>query len=119
MDVSPRRPLLKLGERQQLVCQVHDCLRTLSVSWSLLGDRPLTATVTTNESHSVLTFDPVMIEHEGSLLCRVNCGGEGRQVKSSVHVYCEYTHTHILVSAHLTPGSLIGLLCLQPSHQPL
>lgn len=94
MDVTPKRPLLKLGERQQLVCQVHDCVRTLGVSWSLLGDRPLTATVTTNESHSVLTFDPVMIEHEGALLCRVTCGGEGRQVKSSVHVYCEYTHTH-------------------------
>lgn len=94
VDVFPKRPLLKLGERQQLVCRVQDCLGTLSVSWSFLEDRPLAATVTTNESHSVLTFDPAMIEHEGALLCRVNCGGEGRQVKTSVHVYCEYEHTH-------------------------
>lgn len=63
-----------------------------SMSWSLMGDRPLTASISTNRSRSVVTFDPVMMEHEGALLCRVNCGGDQRQATTPVHVYCEYTH---------------------------
>ncbi|TNM88105.1 hypothetical protein fugu_006326 [Takifugu bimaculatus] len=111
VDVFPKRPLLKLGERQQLVCRVQDCLGVLSVSWSFLEDRPLTATTTTNESHSVLTFDPVMIEHEGALLCRVNCGGEGRQVKTSVHVYSFPSAPVISGGDHLTLGEESTLSC--------
>ncbi|XP_060890733.1 vascular cell adhesion protein 1b isoform X1 [Labrus mixtus] len=87
VDVIPRRPLLKLGERGQVMCQVQDCPGMPSVSWSLLGDRPLTASVSTNRTHSVVTFDPVMMEHEGALLCKVGCGGENRQSKTSVRVY--------------------------------
>ncbi|KAM7012192.1 vascular cell adhesion protein 1b isoform 2-T2 [Tautogolabrus adspersus] len=87
VDVIPRRPLLKLGERGQVMCQVQDCPTMPSVSWSLLGDRPLTASVSTNRTHSVVTFDPVMMEHEGALLCKVGCGGENRQTKTSVRVY--------------------------------
>uniref|UniRef100_H2TGZ5 Ig-like domain-containing protein n=1 Tax=Takifugu rubripes TaxID=31033 RepID=H2TGZ5_TAKRU len=111
VDLFPKRPLLKLGERQQLVCRVQDCLGVLSVSWSSLEDRPLTATTTTNESHSVLTFDPVMIEHEGALLCRVNCGGEGRQVKTSVHVYSFPSAPVISGGDHLTLGEESTLSC--------
>ena len=94
VDVFPGRPLLKLGERHQLVCRVQDCPTVPSMSWSTLDDRPLTASISTNQSQSVVTFDPVSMEHEGALLCRVSCGGERKQVKSTVHVYCEYTHTH-------------------------
>ncbi|XP_033478231.1 vascular cell adhesion protein 1b [Epinephelus lanceolatus] len=87
VDMFPRRPLFRLGERQQLECRVRDCPRMPSVSWSLMGDRPLTASISTNRSHSVVTFDPVMMEHEGALLCRVNCGGDQRQATTPVHVY--------------------------------
>ncbi|XP_045898209.1 vascular cell adhesion protein 1-like, partial [Micropterus dolomieu] len=87
VDVSPKRPLLRLGERQQLVCHVQQCPEMPIVSWSLMGDRPLTASVSTNRTHSVVTFDPVMMEHEGLLLCKVSCGGENRQIKTSVQVY--------------------------------
>ncbi|XP_074490478.1 vascular cell adhesion protein 1b isoform X2 [Sebastes fasciatus] len=87
VDVSPRRHLFRLGERGELVCRVQDCPMMPSVSWSLLEDRPLTASVSTNRTQSVVTFDPVMVEHEGALLCRVSCGGQKKQVKTSVHVY--------------------------------
>uniref|UniRef100_A0A3B4UT65 Vascular cell adhesion molecule 1b n=2 Tax=Seriola dumerili TaxID=41447 RepID=A0A3B4UT65_SERDU len=87
VSVFPRHPLFRLGERQQLVCSVQDCPLVPSLSWSLLGDRPLTASVSTNGSRSVVTFDPVMMEHEGTLLCRVNCGGDKREGKTPVHVY--------------------------------
>lgn len=89
VDVFPRTPLLRLGEGHQLVCQVHDCPRMPTLSWSLLDDRPFMGEVRTNGTRSVVTFDPVMMEHEGALLCRVRCGGESRQVKSSVSVYGE------------------------------
>lgn len=91
VDIFPKRPLLKLGERHQLVCKVQDCPTTPSMSWSLPDDRPLTATVKTSGTQSVVIFDPVMMEHEGALLCQANCGGEMRHVKGSVNVYCEYT----------------------------
>lgn len=98
VDVFPRMPLLMLGERHQLVCRVHDCPMAASMSWSLLEDRPLTAQVRTNGTQSVVTFDPVMMENEGALLCRVICRGESRQTKVVVRVYCEcariHTHTH-------------------------
>lgn len=101
VDVFPRRPLLRLGERHQLVCRVQDCPTMPSVSWSLLEDRPLTAAVRTNGTQSVVTFDPVMMEHEGALLCRASCGGGVRQVKSSVRVYCESTHKHTVTQGEL------------------
>ncbi|XP_029985442.1 vascular cell adhesion protein 1b isoform X2 [Sphaeramia orbicularis] len=87
VDVFPRMPLFRLGGRQQLVCSVLDCPDPLSISWTLLDDRPLTGTVQSNRSQSVVTFDPVMTEHEGALLCKVSCRGEQRQAKSSVQVY--------------------------------
>lgn len=117
MDVSPRNPLFRLGGRQQLVCSFHDCPTMPSVSWSLLGDRPLTAIVSTNRNNSVVTFDPVQMEHEGWLLCKVGCGDESKQVKTSVQVYCESRvgpRRSVLSHRELT------VLCLfQPSHQPL
>ncbi|XP_042371809.1 vascular cell adhesion protein 1-like, partial [Plectropomus leopardus] len=87
VDVFPSRPLFRLGDNRQLLCHVQDCPTMPSVSWSLQGDRPLTASVSTNRSHSTVTFDPVSMEHEGALLCRVSCGPENKQVKTSVHVY--------------------------------
>ncbi|KAM7409453.1 hypothetical protein PAMA_001098 [Pampus argenteus] len=87
VEVFPRRAMFRLGERQQLVCLVHDCSVRPSVSWTLLGDRPLTGTVNSNSTHSVLTFDPVMMQHEGTLLCKVSCGEETRQSRRSIQVY--------------------------------
>ncbi|XP_029001999.1 vascular cell adhesion protein 1b [Betta splendens] len=87
VSVSPRRPLFRLGERQQLVCSVRDCPTTPSISWSQLGDQPLTTPISTNWTQSVMTFDPVTMEHEGALLCKVKCEEETRQIRTSVEVY--------------------------------
>lgn len=97
VDVLPGTPLFKLGERQQLVCRVQDCLRTPSVSWFWLGDRPLSSPVDTNGTRSVLTFDPVRMEDEGTLVCKVLCGDGVRLKQVSVRVYCESTRPRLLV----------------------
>lgn len=115
VDVFPKRPLLRLGERDQLVCRVQDCPMMPSVTWSLLDDRPLTATVRTDQSQSVMTFDPVMMEHEGALLCRASCGEESRQMKSSVHVYGDSTHacTQLRDTTRTQLGTLVKNMFLE------
>lgn len=112
VDLIPRRPLLKLGEPGQLVCHIQDCPTVPTVAWSLLGDRPLTASVKTNMTHSVVTFNPVMIEHEGALLCKVGCGGENRQNKTSVRVYSFPSAPVISGQDRLRMGVESGLTCV-------
>lgn len=68
-----------------------------SMSWFWLGDRPLSSPVDTNGTRSVLTFDPVRMEDEGTLVCKVLCGDDVRLKQISVRVYCESTHAHHLV----------------------
>ncbi|XP_041647214.1 vascular cell adhesion protein 1b isoform X2 [Cheilinus undulatus] len=111
VDVIPRRPLLKLGERGQLVCQVHDCPTVPIVTWLLLGDRPLTAAVSTNRTHSVVTFNPVRMEHEGALLCKVDCGRENKQNKTSVRVYAFPSVPVIRGQDRLRLGAESSLTC--------
>lgn len=111
VDLFPRRPLFRLGEYQQLVCSVPDCPTIPSISWSLPGDRPLTAAVSTSGARSVVTFDPVLTEHEGALLCKVTCGGESRHVKTSVQVYSFPSAPVITGQDHLRPGVESVLTC--------
>ncbi|XP_070688611.1 vascular cell adhesion protein 1b [Pempheris klunzingeri] len=111
VDIVPRRPLFRLGGRQQLVCRVQDCPTMPSVSWSLPGDRPLTASVSGNRTASVVTFDPVTLEHEGALLCKVSCGGETRQVKTSVQLYAFPSAPVIRGQDHLRLGAESTLTC--------
>ncbi|KAF3834593.1 hypothetical protein F7725_027151 [Dissostichus mawsoni] len=50
--------LQMLGQWQQLFCRVQGCPTIPTVSWSWLGDRPLAASVKSNQSGSSVTFDP-------------------------------------------------------------
>ncbi|KAL3047957.1 hypothetical protein OYC64_022005 [Pagothenia borchgrevinki] len=87
VDVLPRRPLIRLGQWQQLFCRVQGCPTTPTVSWSWLNDRPLAASVKSNQSGSSVTFDPVRMDHEGTLQCQVRCGGESGKSHSTLHLY--------------------------------
>ncbi|XP_076582975.1 vascular cell adhesion protein 1b isoform X1 [Chaetodon auriga] len=111
VDVVPRRPLFRLGELHQLVCRVQDCAGKPSLSWSLLEDKPLTASVSTNGTQSAVTFDPVMTEHEGALLCKVVCGGENGQMKTTVQVYSFPSAPVIRGQDHLRLGAESSLTC--------
>uniref|UniRef100_A0A3Q3MAU3 Vascular cell adhesion molecule 1b n=1 Tax=Mastacembelus armatus TaxID=205130 RepID=A0A3Q3MAU3_9TELE len=111
VDVFPRQPLFRLGERHQLVCSVQDCPMTPSISWSLPGDRSLMASVSTTRNRSVVTFDPVMMMHEGVLLCKVSCGQEKRQITTSVQVYSFPSAPVITGQDHLRPGLESTLTC--------
>uniref|UniRef100_A0A3Q2NS18 Vascular cell adhesion molecule 1 n=1 Tax=Fundulus heteroclitus TaxID=8078 RepID=A0A3Q2NS18_FUNHE len=88
VSVAPMKPLFRLGAHEQMICKAVDCPTVPTFSWFTLNDRPLTASSQHNETHSVLTFDPVEIGDEGQLGCRVTCG-EQKPVTSatSVSVY--------------------------------
>ncbi|KAK2835111.1 hypothetical protein Q5P01_015595 [Channa striata] len=111
VDVFPKQPLFRLGEHQQLVCSVHDCPATPSISWSKLEDRPLNARFSINETQSVMTFDPVMKKHEGALLCKVTCGEETKQIKASVQVYSFPSDPVITGQDRLRLGKESNLTC--------
>ncbi|KAK5907830.1 hypothetical protein CesoFtcFv8_005640 [Champsocephalus esox] len=87
VDVLPRRPLIGLGQWQQLFCRVQGCPTMPTVSWSWLDDRPLAASVQSNQSGSSVTFDPVRMHHEGALQCRVRCGEQSGKSLSTLHLY--------------------------------
>ncbi|XP_075340609.1 vascular cell adhesion protein 1b [Odontesthes bonariensis] len=110
VNVLPARPLFRLGDRQQLICRIRDCPTVPVVSWSWMGDNPLTASVGTNRTHSVLTIDPVMPEHEGALLCKVRCGVE-RHVITNVQVYSFPSDPVIAGQDHLRLGAESSLTC--------
>lgn len=113
VELSPGGPLFKLGERQQLLCSVGDCPAAPVISWTPLGDRPLNAAgVRTRDRLSVLTFDPVEMEHEGPLLCRVTCGEQRKYAKTHIRLYGQLTrlHAHTLTHKRAATG-LFGPSC--------
>ncbi|KAF7643368.1 hypothetical protein LDENG_00240640 [Lucifuga dentata] len=67
--------------------RVDDCPDGAAISWTLLEDKPLAGDVNTSRTESVMTFDPVMIDHEATLLCKVTCGLESKHARASVLVY--------------------------------
>ncbi|KAL3976927.1 protein transport protein YIF1 [Sarotherodon galilaeus] len=87
VDITPETALFGLGERQQLVCLFQGCTATPSVSWSFLGDRPLSGSISTNQTCSVLTFEPVKMEHDGRIQCAVSCNGNKTKGSRKVQVY--------------------------------
>ncbi|XP_022071323.2 vascular cell adhesion protein 1b [Acanthochromis polyacanthus] len=111
VDISPRKPLFRVGTRQQLVCSVQDCATTPSISWSLLVDRPLTGTVSTSSTRSIVTFDPVTTEHEELWQCKVSCGEEKKHIKTSVKVYSLPSYPAISGQDQLRLGAESILSC--------
>ncbi|XP_040039275.2 vascular cell adhesion protein 1b isoform X2 [Gasterosteus aculeatus] len=111
VEISPRRPLFKLGEHRQLACRVRDCPTTPSISWSVPEDRPLRASASPNRTCSVMTFDPVAMEDEGSLLCKVVCGEEKKQIRTLVRVYSFPSAPLIRGQDHLRLGAESTLTC--------
>uniref|UniRef100_A0A3Q2WAD4 Vascular cell adhesion molecule 1 n=1 Tax=Haplochromis burtoni TaxID=8153 RepID=A0A3Q2WAD4_HAPBU len=88
VDITPETALFGLGERQQLVCLFQGCTTTPSVSWSILGDRPLSGSISTNQTCSVLTFERVKMEHDEAILCTVSCNGDRKQAKQLMPALC-------------------------------
>ncbi|CAN9500837.1 unnamed protein product [Ophioblennius macclurei] len=119
VDVTPRRPLFPLGERRRLMCSAHDChSSTPHVAWTLPGDQPLGGAVRVEGSGAAITFDPVGMEHEGTLQCKVMCGEEIKHVTVRVRVYALPGPPVISVVDTVRWGSEVVLTCRVPDVHP-
>uniref|UniRef100_A0A3B5LI92 Ig-like domain-containing protein n=1 Tax=Xiphophorus couchianus TaxID=32473 RepID=A0A3B5LI92_9TELE len=118
VSLSPRRPLLRLGSHQHMVCQVHDCPTEPSITWATVNDRPLGASISANRTHSTLTFDPVKIEDEGQLTCKARCGDGRAESRASVGVYSFPSDPEIAGQDRLRDRVEATLTCQVPNLYP-
>ncbi|XP_032428222.1 vascular cell adhesion protein 1b [Xiphophorus hellerii] len=118
VSLSPRRPLLRLGSHQHMVCQVHDCPTEPSITWATVNDRPLGASISANRTHSTLTFDPVKIEDEGQLTCKARCGDGRAESRASVGVYSFPSDPEIAGQDRLRDRLEATLTCQVPNLYP-
>lgn len=89
VELKPKSAFFRVGDRQELRCSVKDCNEKVTMSWALLGDKPMFAKIHTSGSESVAAFDPVMTVHDDILLCKVSCGALTKQQRVVVKVYCK------------------------------
>lgn len=87
VEVSPKKGLFRIGDREIVRCAMKDCAQTPSFSWVSLVDRPLYADIQNSESESVITYNSVASQHENTLQCKVACGGQVKQGKVTIKVY--------------------------------
>ncbi|KAM9503343.1 vascular cell adhesion protein 1-like isoform 1-T1 [Salvelinus alpinus] len=87
VELKPKSAFFRVGDRQELRCSVKDCNEKVTMSWALLGDKPMFAKIHTSGSESVAAFDPVMTVHDDILLCKVSCGALTKQQRVVVKVY--------------------------------
>lgn len=118
VDVTPRRPLLLLGERRSLICSARDCPSPPHVVWTSPGDRPLDATVTAEGAGATITFNPVTTDHEGPLQCQVVCSKETKHVTVRVRVYAFPSPPVVSGQDDLRWGSEAVLTCHVPGFYP-
>uniref|UniRef100_A0A667Z140 Vascular cell adhesion molecule 1b n=1 Tax=Myripristis murdjan TaxID=586833 RepID=A0A667Z140_9TELE len=106
-----KRAVFPLGERRELRCSVRDCPGRASITWTLLEDKPLSAHINTTALESLVTFDPVMPEHDATLVCKVTCGQENKQSRAVIQVYSFPTAPEVQGHQQLQAGRQQSLTC--------
>ncbi|XP_052395545.1 vascular cell adhesion protein 1-like [Carassius gibelio] len=86
LDLPPK-VLFKLGDRRELRCSMSSCPGKVKFVWKPLGDKPIYATIKTQDSVSVLVYDNVKKYHEYSLVCKATCEKETKQATATIQVY--------------------------------
>ncbi|XP_035654961.1 vascular cell adhesion protein 1-like [Oncorhynchus keta] len=111
VELKPKSAFFRVGDRQELRCSVKDCNEKVTMSWALLGDKPMFAKIHTSGSESVAAFDPVMTVHDDILLCKVSCGALTKQQRVVVKVYSFPEAPVISGYDHLLLGQSNTLTC--------
>lgn len=92
VELSPVRPLFRVGERQQLTCRMSKCSEKMTFSWSSLEDKPLYAETQTSLNESTLVFKSINNNHKQRIKCIATCQGVPKQAAVTVRVYCEFIY---------------------------
>ncbi|KAJ7993264.1 hypothetical protein DPEC_G00270640 [Dallia pectoralis] len=117
VEIKPQREVFRVGDRQELKCFATDCKKEVTVTWSLLLDKPISAQ--TSADGSELVFDPVKVDHEETLMCRVKCGDEVKQKRKDVEVFSFPEAPVISGHDRLISGQVNVLTCQVANFYPL
>ncbi|XP_034164363.2 vascular cell adhesion protein 1 isoform X1 [Pangasianodon hypophthalmus] len=86
-ELSPKKPLFRVGDRQELTCRMTKCSEKMTFSWSNLEDKPLYAEPQTTSTGSTLVFKSVSKKNEDMIQCKATCQGTSKQATVQVRVY--------------------------------
>lgn len=92
VELSPKKPLFRVGDRQELMCQMSQCSGEMTFSWSNLEDKPLYGEIQTSLPKSTLIFKSANKNIENKIQCTANCQGKRKQAAATVRVYCEFIY---------------------------
>ncbi|KAB5559069.1 hypothetical protein PHYPO_G00024620 [Pangasianodon hypophthalmus] len=87
VELSPKKPLFRVGDRQELTCRMIKCSEKMTFSWSSLEDKPLYAEPQTSSTESTLVFKSVSKNNEDMIQCKATCQGTSKQAAVTVRVY--------------------------------
>ncbi|XP_036442454.1 vascular cell adhesion protein 1b [Colossoma macropomum] len=87
MNLSPKKVLYKVGDREEIKCSMNECPEEVKFSWGSLGDKPLYADYKTSPKESVLIFSSVTKDHENIIKCTAKCKEVSKQATATVKVY--------------------------------
>ncbi|KAG7487810.1 hypothetical protein MATL_G00027470 [Megalops atlanticus] len=117
VELMPRDPLFRAGDRQTLSCSAKGCENPTFV-WTSLEDKPLMGQSQTVGSQSFLTLDPVTRAHENLVVCKVRCGSLLKSQHTSVRVYSFPSDPVISGNDHMLVGQENVLTCKVPDVYP-
>ncbi|XP_053094263.1 vascular cell adhesion protein 1 isoform X1 [Pangasianodon hypophthalmus] len=87
VELSPKKPLFRVGDRQELTCRMIKCSEKMTFSWSSLEDKPMYAEPQTTSTGSTLVFKSVSKKNEDMIQCKATCQGTSKQAAVTVRVY--------------------------------
>ncbi|XP_066504328.1 vascular cell adhesion protein 1b [Hoplias malabaricus] len=87
VDLSPRKALFKVGNREELKCSMNECPEDVKFSWISLDDKPLYAAFKISSNESVMIFNSVTKDHENIIQCKARCKDKTKQATANVKVY--------------------------------
>lgn len=87
VELYPKMPLFRVGDRRELVCRMKGCSGTMTFSWDSVKDQPLHAEPHTILTESTLVFKSVQENNENTIVCMVTCQGKKMQASVKIQVY--------------------------------
>ncbi|KAG7327461.1 hypothetical protein KOW79_009067 [Hemibagrus wyckioides] len=86
MELIPKKPLFRVGDRQELTCRVNQCSGTAKFSWGSVQDRPMYANPQSSTNKSTLVFKSVQEIIENTIVCKAQCEGQSRNMQAKVKI---------------------------------
>lgn len=112
MDLTPKKALFKVGDREELKCSMTECPGDVKFSWISLEDKPLYAEYKQISSkESVIMFNSVTKDHANRIQCRATCKDVSKQATATVKVYSFAKDPVISGQDSLVPGVENTLTC--------